>query len=79
MTRSTIVTIWHDQTMLKRLTPVSDRFVVPLPVTTTATLPPLLRNVFTISAWTPGFRYAETRVPAITLRPVPAPIPVPVP
>jgi hypothetical protein len=68
------VTVWYGERLLKRLSPVSQRFTIPLgtvelPEPEPAPLP--LRRILTICAWVPGCRFAEQRIPLLAPRPEP--------
>lgn len=57
-----VVTIWLQEKLLKRISPASQRFVVPSSALPTP-LPPIpASRVITISAWAPSYLYAEARV-----------------
>ena len=66
-----VVTIWHDNQLLVRKTPTNANFAIPLPQLP-APHPEMRKSKLVISAWAPGFRYAETFVT------IPLPVPVPV-
>lgn len=65
-----VVTIYLGDQLLKRITPASSRFAIPIP---TEPLPPRpLPRALSICAWAPGFHFAEARV----MIPIVSPLPV---
>lgn len=65
-----VVTVWYEDRLLIRKTPASARFTIAVPRLPVAVRPSMERRRIVISAWTPGYHYAETQVAVPVFAPV---------
>lgn len=70
-----VVTIWMGEHLLKRITPSSSRFAIPIP--TWPVTPRPIPRALSICAFAPGYHFAETRITIPVVTPAHAePVPV---
>lgn len=71
-----VVTVWMGDQLLKRLTPTSQRFSIPLPPLPNPVPHPMpFRPFVSICAWAPGYHFTQVNVPIPQIVRPPVPVP----